>query len=43
MAPSMRVNGTKKEKRTAKEFKFGLMDHYTKVTGKMTKRTAEDV
>ena len=39
----MKVSGTCKEKRTAKEFKSGSMDHSMKAIGKMTKRTAEDV
>lgn len=38
----MKVNGTCKEKRTAKEFKFGSMDPSMKAIGKMTKQTAED-
>lgn len=39
----MKANGTYREERMAKEFKFGLMALFTKGTGRTIKLTVEDV
>lgn len=42
MALSMKVNGTCKEEKMVKVFKFGLMDRCTRATGKTIKQTEKD-
>ena len=39
----MKASGTNREERTVAESKSGLMDLFTRVTGKMTKQTEEVV
>ncbi len=43
MELSTKASGTSKEERMDVESKFGLMGHYMRVTGKMTKQTVEVV